>query len=87
MLRLKLMTGALIAVSFTSPAAASECGDAINQYRGARSEIADALRRYSNCLTSDTSGREDCSYEFRRLRNAQNDYESSVSQVQSYCRD
>jgi hypothetical protein len=44
------------------------------------------LRRYARCV-SDSKGHDDCSTEFRRLKYAQDDFETAVSEYQSYCRD
>ena len=71
---------------FSAPALASDCNDAIDQYNSALSDVDSYLRRYANCLSS-SRGKDDCSSEFRRLRNAQNDIESAVSAIGSYCRD
>ena len=42
------------------------------------------LRRYTNCI-SNSRGRDDCSSEFRRLKNAQDDFETAVSNYRSEC--
>jgi hypothetical protein len=54
-------------------------------YNSAISDLSDALRRYSRCL-SNSNGHDDCSSEFRRLKNAQSDFESAVSEYESECR-
>jgi hypothetical protein len=61
------------------------CSDATQLYNLAISDISDALRRYTRCL-SNSSGQDDCSSEFRRLLNAQSDFESAVSQFGLECR-
>lgn len=62
-----------------------ECQDAKQRAESAASELADYARRLKNCAESgDTSN--DCSSEFRRVKNAQYDYESAVSNVSSNCR-
>jgi hypothetical protein len=71
---------------FAGSAAANECSDAADAYNSATSEISGYLRRYVGCVEN-SQGADDCSSEFRRLRNAQSDFESAVSQYQSYdCR-
>jgi hypothetical protein len=65
-------------------AMASDCDDAISTYNSAISDVSDAIRRYSRCL-SGSSGRDDCSSEFRRLKNAQSDFETSVSRYGREC--
>lgn len=65
--------------------ASSECRDALERAQSAASEVASYSRRLSSCV-EDGDHRDDCSSEFRRVRNAHSDYESAVSEVQSYCR-
>ena len=60
------------------------CKDAIDQYNSARSDIADTLRRYASCAAN-SDGHDDCSSEFRRLKSAQDDFESAVSEYESEC--
>ena len=63
----------------------SECQDALSQAENNASGLANYARRLRNCAeTQDYS--DDCSSEFRRTKNAFNDYESAVSSVGSYCR-
>ncbi len=68
----------------TSVANPSDCQDAISQYNSAISDISSALRRYTNCV-SGSSGHDDCSSEFRRLKSAQSDFEDAVSKYGSEC--
>src|SRR5882724_13685987 len=65
-------------------AAREDCSDATNTYNSAISEVSDTLRRYTRCLSS-SNGHDDCSSEFRRLKNAQSDFESAVSKYQREC--
>jgi hypothetical protein len=67
-----------------SNAATAECNDATSTYNSAISDISDALKRYSRCL-SNSNGHDDCSSEFRKLKNAQSDFESAVSEYESEC--
>jgi hypothetical protein len=60
------------------------CNSAIDGYNNAVSDISSRLRRYSSCV-SGSQGNDDCSSEFRRLRSAQSDFESAVSQYRNYC--
>ena|SRR5690242_14840585 len=62
----------------------SECREAVDRYNEATSEVADALRAYSRCV-SDSRGHDDCSSEFSRLRSAQDDFETAVSDDESEC--
>ncbi len=78
------LIAALIAVPM--PAVASDCGDAVDRYNSVLADVSSALRRYSNCVSA-SRGRDDCSTEFRRLKYAQDDLESAVSEIGSYCRD
>jgi hypothetical protein len=67
-----------------SGAAIADCSDATSTYNSAISDVSDALRRYSRCL-SNSNGHDDCSSEFRRLKNAQSEFESAVSEYESEC--
>ena len=64
---------------------ASNCTEAIEQYNSAVSEIDFTLRRYVNCV-SGSDGKDDCSFEFRRLRSTHDDFETAVSDIGSYCK-
>jgi hypothetical protein len=61
-----------------------QCRSAIDQYNSAKRDVADELRRYANCIR-DSDGHDDCSSEFSRLRSAQDDFESAVSEYESNC--
>jgi hypothetical protein len=65
-------------------AATADCSDAVSAYNSALSDVSDALRRYTRCLSS-SAAHDDCSSEFRRLKNAQSDFESAVSEYESEC--
>jgi hypothetical protein len=62
-----------------------ECADARRRAERAASELADYARRLRTCAESNDFTN-DCSTEFRRVRSAQDDYESAVSSVSSDCR-
>lgn len=78
----------LCAVVFLNPlrshAAAAECSDATDAYNSTASDLRDAVRRYMRCLST-SGGHDDCSSESRRLKNAQFDFETAVSEYQSEC--
>ena len=65
-------------------AATEECNDAISTYNSAVSDVSAALGRYTRCLSS-SAGHDDCSSEFRKLKNAQSDFEAAVSQHEIEC--
>jgi hypothetical protein len=65
-------------------AATADCSDATNTYNSAISDVSDTLRRYTRCLSS-SNGHDDCSSEFRKLKNAQSDFEDAVSKYLSEC--
>jgi hypothetical protein len=71
----------LVSVARADPA---ECREAVDRYNEAISEVADALRAYSRCV-SDSRGHDDCSSEFSRLRSTQDDFETAVSDYESQC--
>ena len=86
MVRKSLCFGFAILLAHAQAAAAGpqQCGDAVDQYNSAASEVSDALRLYASCLSS-SEGRDDCSSEFASLTSAQSDFESAVSNYQSEC--
>lgn len=55
--------------------AMANCRDATDTYNSAISDVSDTLKRYARCV-SGSNGQDDCSSEFRRLKNAQSDFES-----------
>lgn len=62
-----------------------ECGNARRSAENAASDSEGYARRYLQCI----EGRDfsdDCDSEFRRIKGAQDDYESAVSNVQRACR-
>jgi hypothetical protein len=65
-------------------AAALDCDDATSAYSSSISDVSDAIRRYTRCLSS-SNGRDDCSSDFRRLKNAQSDFETAVSRYEREC--
>jgi hypothetical protein len=62
-----------------------DCQNAISRAESSSSELADYARRLRNCAESQNYN-DDCSTEFRRVKNSYGDYESAVSSVGSYCR-
>lgn len=62
----------------------SECKDALSRAESAASELADYARKLRNCAESQDYT-DDCSSEFRRVKNAYSDYEDAISSVNSYC--
>lgn len=62
-----------------------ECRDALSRAEISASELVDYSRRLRNCAESQDFT-DDCSTEFRRVRDAHSDYEDAVSSVSSYCR-
>jgi len=62
-----------------------DCQDALSRAESAASELADYARRLRNCAESQDY-KDDCSSEFRRVKNSYSDYESAVSSVGYYCR-
>ena len=82
-------TAGLIALLLLVPAASSakdaaQCKAAIESYNSALSDISSSLRRYTNCV-NDSQGKDDCSSEFRRLKSAQSDFETAVSEYEANC--
>lgn len=76
-----------VLISFAGPpafAGPDECKEAVDKYNTAISEIEGYLRRYTNCVAG-SQGRDDCSFEFRRLKSSQDDFETAVSEYSSEC--
>ncbi|RWI41189.1 MAG: hypothetical protein EOQ93_31965 [Mesorhizobium sp.] len=63
---------------------AEDCQNAIASYNSATSDISYTLKRYANCV-GDSQGKDDCDFEFRKLKSAQDDFESAVSDYRSNC--
>lgn len=72
------------AATASATAGALDCDAAVDSYNSATSEIGYQMRRYSRCV-SGSQGSDDCSTEFRRLRYAQDTFETAVSNYQSDC--
>jgi uncharacterized protein YgiB involved in biofilm formation len=62
----------------------AECQEAQERAESAASELADRARKLRNCAES-RDYTDDCSTEFRRVKNAHSDYESAVSEIGSSC--
>jgi hypothetical protein len=65
-------------------AATEDCSEAIGTYNVAISDVSDAIKRYTRCLSS-SNGHDDCSSEFRKLKNEQSDFETAVSRYETEC--
>lgn len=65
-------------------AGVNDCREAISNFRSARSDVADAVRRYASCIAG-SDGHDDCSSEFSSLRSAQDDFESATASYESDC--
>jgi hypothetical protein len=63
---------------------AEECSSSVDNYNSVIQDVADTLKRYTNCISA-SRGSDDCSSEFSRLRSTQDDFESAVSRYQSDC--
>jgi len=80
-----LIAGITASTSFTTVRADDdECRAAVNRYNSAADDVFYALKRYSNCVAG-SQGHDDCSGEFRRVRSAQDDFESVVSEYGRVC--
>ena len=65
--------------------AAADCKQAVDAYNTAIQEISSTMKRNSRCI-SNSEGHDECSSEFRRLKSAQGDFESVVSDYGFQCR-
>ena len=61
-----------------------ECKDAKEQAESYRSDLESYTKRLYNCVVSNDLT-DDCYSEFRRVKSAHSDFESAVSNVNSYC--
>ena len=76
---------ATLALGLSGPThASSECSDAVDSYNSALEEVGYTLKRYARCVEN-SGGSDDCSSEFRRLKNSQYDFETAVSSYGSEC--
>ncbi len=81
------MLAAPILLSAAAPLASAgpeECRDAVDHYNSVLEDVSSTLRQYGKCVAS-SQGHDECSMEFRRLKNAQDDFESAVSEIESEC--
>lgn len=74
------------ALSRRTPSDASEsCRSAREEAETAQQELQDRARRLMRCAENSDLSSDDCDSEARRARNAQQDFSSKVSEVQSEC--
>lgn len=64
----------------------SQCSYAISSYNSAISDVGRTNGRFVDCVAS-SKGKDDCSFEFGRLRRAHSEFESAVSSISLSCRD
>lgn len=67
-----------------APRETSECRDAWDRASSAADEVASGAIRLKSCVETGDF-RDECYSAFRRVKNAHSDYESAVSDVNSYC--
>ena len=67
-----------------APKNTSECQDAWDQANSAADDVVSAANRLIRCVEG-SNHNDDCYSEARRVRSYHGDYESAVSEVQSYC--
>jgi hypothetical protein len=80
-----LFVARILKESSSSESDRPECRDARGRARSAAEDVVSHSGRLTSCVES-SSLTDDCSSEFRKLKNAHGDYESAVSAVNSYCR-
>jgi hypothetical protein len=89
-MKIALWVGAVAAPILLSAAAplasagSEGCRDAVDHYNSVLGDVSDTLRRYGKCVAG-SQGHDDCSTEFRRLKNSQDEFESAVSEIESEC--
>ena len=81
-----VLTAAAFAVTQIPGAKADteSCSEAADHYKSAAEDALSASRRYANCVAG-SRGRDDCSSEFHRVRNAQDDFESAIAKIKNEC--
>lgn len=79
-----LLAALFSAVGSSAQGDREECEAAVHKYNSALNDVADRIKRYVSCV-DDSKGHDDCSTEFRRLKSAQDDFESAVSGYQADC--
>jgi hypothetical protein len=85
--KIMISTIAFLALSIfaaTSYGDDAECEDATSSAEYAASELSNYANRLQSCAES-ADYSDDCSMEFSHTRSAQDEYESAVSDVSSYC--
>lgn len=68
-----------------APNSSPACRDAWDRASSAADDVSSYANRLKKCVDAGDYT-EDCSNEFRRVKNAHSDYESASSDVESYCR-
>ena len=84
-MKIQTVLAALVLAAAPINTSFADCSSAVSTYNSVISDISGYLRRYTSCL-SNSNGHDDCSSEFRRLKNAQSDFESAVSDYERECR-
>lgn len=85
-----LLLGALLTIGCAVSASAQysdtseECRVSTDQASSTASDLANYSKRLQRCAEAEDFT-DDCSSEFRRVKNAHSDYESVVSEVSVYC--
>ena len=79
-----IVAGAMLSTSAAN-ADPTSCREAVDHYyKSAVAEVSEAVRNYTTCV-SDSRGHDDCSTEFLQLHQAQDEFESAVSEYESEC--
>jgi len=82
--RLAVVILSLAASASVMAGSSSDCKDAKDKYRSAKSELEYDVRRYFNCVES-SGGQDECDSEFRHVKNDQDEFESAVSDIRNDC--
>ena len=82
-MRYQAVVSACVLLSCGSGTSA-DCQEARDHHLAVVEEIREYLGRYVQCITI-SPGQEDCSSEFRRLSNAQSEFEKAVEEFRSEC--
>jgi hypothetical protein len=78
-----IVAGVMLSASAAN-ADPTSCREAADHYKSAVAEVSETVRNYTTCV-SDSRGHDSCSTEFLQLQQAQDGFESAVSEYESEC--
>ena len=76
--------GLMLGLGPIATTALADCDDARQQYRVAIEQVHDAVQAYLRCVAR-SQGSDGCGDEFREVRNAHDDFETAVGEIEDAC--